>query len=199
MQAERGDSASWAELRAEGEPRSPARRDGARSAAPRSGEAQRRQRPKRDRHPTRASQKSPKKKPKKRGRRRREGPTAWQGSGTQETRPRASAASEARKENDPRREISRKDTQPCVCSGVCERGDCPARASERSERSLVYWVCAARSVTGCGVCRWLVLCVPVIGVVCSDGWCCVFYCPPHMVSIASISGVAVFSVLNDDQ
>lgn len=105
--------------------------------------------------------------------------TQPQGGGAE--RPRASGASEARKENDPRREISRKDTQPCVCSGVpmrvhgwccyrkdtqpcvsggvCERGECPARASDRRERSLIDEVCAALFMTGCCVSLLLAGCV----------------------------------------
>ncbi len=121
------------------------------------------------------AKKSPKKKPKKGDARRGRYGKDTQPQGRGAERPRASGASEARKENDRRREISRKDTQPCVCSGVpmrvpgwccfpkdtqpcvscgvCERGDCPARASEQSERSLIDEVCAALFMPGCCVSR----------------------------------------------
>lgn len=136
--------------------------------------------------PTRGQ--SPKKNSKKRGRRRREGPTAWQGSGVTAPRPRASAASEARrkKRDFPKGHPALRHpcvcsgvcvARPCVCSGVCvtewtpsrmvgERHARDATASERSERSLIDEVCAALFMTGCCVSRWLVLCVPGCGVVC---------------------------------
>ena len=103
------------------------------------------------------------------------------------------------KKRAPRRETDRKDTQPCVSSGVGERHARDATASPLCGRSLPDDDGVTERTPSLASVPAGVQLLPSPSVACLDNWRGVSYHPPTMVYIASISGAAVTSILNESQ